>query len=105
MAKVFDIKKHIVSRGKVYNRITRRWEGDVADFDNTDAAPFVGPEGEVVARPPNMDDMTKVELVDVAREREIVGFSSMSKKELADALTSTGDVAEETGKDDGEEAG
>ena len=99
MTKVFDTRKHIVSRGKVYNRITRRWEGDLADFDDLSVPEEALPAGEVAATPPAVEDMTKAQLIDAARERDIVGFSSMSKGELKTALLGTGDVA------DGEEAG
>jgi hypothetical protein len=93
----FDPQSMIISRGMVYNKTTGRWLGRAEEFAE------VGPvaTGGIV---PHADDLSKSDLVAIAKRVELAGYSSMSKDELVTALAGMGavDDTERPEADDGE---
>ena len=90
----FDPNSMIVSRGLVYARVTGRYLGPQGDFDMDGG----GDEG--------LASLNMGQLKDRARELEIVGFSSMNKSALIEAIEAVesggaepDEVADEVGDD------
>lgn len=103
MAQEFDARHMVVSRGRVYNRHTGRWLGAEADFA------IGGVPGAASSDAPFGDDLSKKQLVEIAKEVSLPGYSALDKSELLAALTEIGaikagplDVPDDEGDDGGE---
>lgn len=104
MAQVFDSKHMIVSRGRVFNKHTGRWLGQVSDFTTGEASEETVPPEEVDRDKPFVDDLSKKELVAIAKEVALPGYSTLDKDQLKGALLEIGVVQEGSGMDTEEEA-
>ena len=73
--RVFNPAEHMISRDRVFNKHTMRWEGNLVDF-TTDDLPVEDDPEPVVAK------LRKDEMVEIARDAGLKGYSQMDRGEL-----------------------